>query len=172
MEQTILSKTERKVEKSRFRKKKFDQIKKNKMLYVMLIPGVLYFIIFKYIPMGGLIIAFQDYQPFLGILGSPMVGLKHFQRMIADPIFFDLIRNTLTIFGLNVVFAFPFPIILALMLNELKSEKFKKAIQTIIYLPHFMSWVIVVSIFYMLLTTEGGVVNNLLESIGDRKSVV
>lgn len=169
MEQTILSKTERKVEKSRFRKKKFDQIKKNKMLYVMLIPGVLYFIIFKYIPMGGLIIAFQDYQPFLGILGSPMVGLKHFQRMIADPIFFDLIRNTLTIFGLNVVFAFPFPIILALMLNELKSEKFKKAIQTIIYLPHFMSWVIVVSIFYMLLTTEGGVVNNLLESIGFEK---
>lgn len=169
MEQTLPTKLSKKEEKSLLRKKKWSQIRKNKFLYVMVLPGVLYFLIFKYVPMGGLIIAFQDYQPFLGILGSPMVGLKHFQRLFSDPIFFELIRNTLVIFGLNVAFSFPFPIVLALMINELKSNKFKKAVQTIIYLPHFMSWVIVVSIFYVLLTTEGGVVNNILEGFNLEK---
>lgn len=158
-----------KEQKARDRKKKWAQIRKNKFLYLMILPGLLYFIVFKYIPMGGLIIAFQDYQPFLGILGSPFVGMKHFIRLFGDPTFFMLIKNTLIIFGLNLAFSFPFPIILALMLNELKNVKFKKAVQTIIYLPHFMSWVIVVSIFYVLLTTEGGVVNNFLVSLGHEK---
>ncbi|WP_083378615.1 ABC transporter permease [Enterococcus timonensis] len=152
--------------KARAKKKKWAQIKGNHGLYLMILPGLLYFIVFKYIPMGGLVIAFQDYQPFLGIMGSPMVGMKHFIRLFGDPVFIQLIRNTLVIFGLNIVFSFPFPIILALMLNEIRSVKFKKAVQTIIYLPHFMSWVIVVSIFYVLLTTEGGVINNIIEQLG------
>lgn len=151
------------------KRKKWRQIRSNKALYLMILPGMLYFIVFKYIPMGGLVIAFQDYQPFLGITHSPFVGVQHFVRLFSDSTFWMLIKNTLVIFGLNLVFAFPFPIILALLLNELKSEKFKRSVQTIIYLPHFMSWVIVVSLFYVLLTTEDGVINNILVSMGHTK---
>ncbi len=158
-----------KQQKIRQRKKKWGQIKTNHALYIMLIPGILYFIIFKYLPMGGLVIAFQDYQPFLGILGSPWVGLKHFIRLFSEDTFWMLLKNTLMIFGLDIVFAFPLPIVLALMINEIKNKAFKKSIQTIIYLPHFMSWVIVVSIFYVLLTTEGGVINNIIENFGGEK---
>lgn len=155
--------------KVRARKKKWAQIQTNKYLYVMLLPGVIYFVIFKYLPMGGLVIAFQDYQPWNGILGSPFVGLKHFIRLFTEDTFVLLMKNTLVIFGLNIVLSFPFPIILALLLNELRSAKLKKSIQTIIYLPHFMSWVIVVSIFYVLLTTENGVVNNIIMANGGQR---
>jgi putative aldouronate transport system permease protein len=151
------------------KKKKWAQIKKNRALYLMLLPGILYFIIFKYIPMGGLVIAFQDYQPFLGILDSPFVGFTHFIRLFTEDTFMMLIKNTLIMFLLNLTISFPFPIILALMLNEIRSQRLKKGIQTIIYLPHFMSWVIVVSIFYVLLTTEGGVINNIIEAMGGEK---
>ncbi len=151
------------------KQKKWRQIRGNHALYLMLLPGVLYFIIFKYIPMGGLVIAFQDYQPFLGIMHSPFVGVEHFARLFGEATFWELIKNTLVIFGLDIAFAFPFPILLALLLNELQSVKFKKTVQTIIYLPHFMSWVIVVSLFYVLLTTEGGVINNILASMGHAK---
>lgn len=155
--------------KARARKKKWAQIRTNKFLYLMLLPGLLYFIIFKYAPMGGLVIAFQDYQPWLGIFGSPFVGMKHFIRLFSEDTFFMLMKNTLTIFGFNLLFSFPFPILLALLLNELRSDKFKKSIQTVIYLPHFMSWVIVVSIFYVLLTTENGVVNNIIMANGGQR---
>lgn len=155
--------------KERARKKKWAQIKTNKYLYVMLLPGILYFLIFKYLPMGGLVIAFQDYQPWLGIFGSPFVGLKHFIRLFSEDTFYMLMKNTLVIFGLNIVLSFPFPILLALLLNELRSAKLKKSIQTIIYLPHFMSWVIVVSIFYVLLTTENGVINNIIMANGGQR---
>ena len=155
--------------KAKRRKKKWAQIKKNRALYLMLLPGILYFIIFKYIPMGGLVIAFQDYQPFLGILGSPFAGLKHFIRLFTEDTFVMLMKNTLMIFGLDILFSFPFPIVLALMLNEMRHQKLKKTFQTIIYLPHFMSWVIVVSIFYVLLTTEGGVINNIIAQFGGEK---
>ena len=155
--------------KARERKKKWAQIKTNKFLYLMLFPGVLYFVIFKYFPMGGLVIAFQDYQPWAGIVGSPFVGLKHFIRLFTEDTFMMLMKNTLAIFAYNIFFSFPFPILLALFLNELRSDKLKKGIQTVIYLPHFMSWVIVVSIFYVLLTTEGGVINNIIVANGGER---
>lgn len=155
--------------KRRIRKKKWALAKTSKYLYLMLLPGILYFIVFKYVPMGGLIIAFQDYMPWNGILGSEFVGLKHFIRLFSEDTFFMLMRNTLVIFGMNIAFSFPFPILLALMLNELRSAKLKKSIQTIIYLPHFMSWVIIVSIFYVLLTTEGGVINNIIVANGGER---
>ena len=136
----------------RLKKKKWAQIRKNRALYIMVLPGILYFLIFRYIPMGGLVIAFQDYQPFLGILGSPFVGFTHFIRLFTEDTFVMLMRNTLIMFFLNITISFPFPILLALMLNEVNNRRLKKGIQTIIYLPHFMSWVIVVSIFYVLLT--------------------
>lgn len=141
-------------------------LRKHKVLYLMILPGVLYFVVFKYFPMGGLVIAFQDYKPYDGILGSQWVGFEHFIRLFTEDTFVMLMRNTLIISGMLIVFAFPIPIILALLLNEVRFSPFKKSVQTIIYLPHFMSWVIVVSIFYVMLSTDGGAINNLIVSMG------
>lgn len=158
-----------KMEKRKKTASHFESIRRNKLLYLMVLPGVLYFIIFKYFPMGGLIIAFQDYQPFLGILGSPWVGLKHFIRLFTEPTFFMLLSNTLILFALNIVIFFPLPIILSLMLNEVKNRYFKTAVQTVIYIPHFMSWVIIVSISYVFLTVDGGVLNEVIAGLGGEK---
>ena len=135
-------------------------------LYLMALPGIVYFLVFKYLPMGGLIIAFQDYKPFLGILDSPWVGFEHFVRLFTQDTFFVLLRNTLVLSFLLMLISFPVPIILALLLNELRGVLFKRSVQTIIYIPHFMSWVIVVSLFYVMLTTDGGAINNLIVSLG------
>lgn len=135
----------------------------------MIFPGLVYFIIFKYLPMGGLVIAFQDYQPFLGITGSEWVGFKHFIRLFTEPTFMMLLRNTLILFALNIVIFFPLPIIVALMLNELKNRHLKSWIQTIIYIPHFMSWVIIVSITYVFMTLDGGLINEVIASMGFKK---
>ncbi|WP_019908626.1 ABC transporter permease [Paenibacillus sp. HW567] len=142
---------------------------RNKLLYVMLLPGVLYFVIFKYLPMYGLIISFQDYKPYQGITGSDWVGLKHFQRLFTEPDFLNILGNTLILFGMNILFYFPIPIILALMLNELRGTFFKRTFQTLIYLPHFMSWVIVVSISFVMVTMDGGIINELLAYFGFEK---
>ncbi|MFC7374972.1 ABC transporter permease [Brachybacterium sp. GCM10030267] len=139
---------------------------RHRVLYLMALPGIVYFLVFKYLPMGGLIIAFQDYQPFLGILSSPWVGFEHFVRLFTQDTFFMLLRNTLVLSGLLMLISFPVPIILALLMNELRGRFFKRSVQTIIYIPHFMSWVIVVSLFYVLLTTDGGAINNLITSLG------
>ncbi|WDZ54818.1 ABC transporter permease [Paenibacillus polymyxa] len=145
------------------------RMQKHKLLYLMVLPGLVYFIIFKYFPMGGLVIAFQDYQAFQGITGSPWVGMKHFIRLFTEPTFFMLLRNTLVLFALNIVIFFPLPIILALMLNEVRKMFFKNIIQTIIYIPHFMSWVIIVSISYVFLTVDGGVLNEMIAALGGEK---
>ncbi|WP_251551589.1 ABC transporter permease [Neobacillus muris] len=151
------------------RKKTLAGMVRNRYLYIMLIPGILFFIIFKYVPMGGIIISFQDYQPFLGIADSPWVGLKHFERLFTEPTFFMLLGNTLLLFALNLLIFFPIPIILALMLNEVRSKFFKSAVQTVIYIPHFMSWVIIVSICYVFLAQDGGAINSLIASMGGDK---
>lgn len=135
-------------------------------LYLMALPGIVYFLVFKYLPMGGLIISFQEYRPFLGILGSPWVGFEHFVRLFTEDTFFMLLRNTLVLSLLLMLISFPVPIVLALLLNELRSKIFQRSLQTIIYIPHFMSWVIVVSIFYVMLTTDGGAINNLIVALG------
>lgn len=146
-----------------------NQLKRNRLLYLMIFPGLIYFIVFKYLPMGGLVIAFQDYQSFLGITGSPWVGFKHFARLFTEPTFFMLLKNTLILFAMNLIFFFPLPIIVALMLNEVRVKWFKNAVQTIIYIPHFMSWVIIVSISYVFLNVDGGVLNELLAALGFQK---
>ncbi len=154
-----------KLDRQAVRKSRFG-LRKHMLLYLMILPGFLYFVIFKYFPMGGLIIAFQDYQPYRGILDSPWVGFKHFIRLFTEPTFFMLLRNTLVLFAMNIVFFFPLPILIALMLNEVRHKFFKGAIQTIIYIPHFMSWVIIVSISYVFMTVDGGVLNELLAAVG------
>ncbi|APO47291.1 sugar ABC transporter permease [Paenibacillus sp. FSL H7-0942] len=142
---------------------------KNRWLYIMLIPGVLYFVIFKYIPMYGITMAFQDYTPYKGILGSDWVGFKHFQRFFGEPQFWTLFRNTFLLAIYNIVFFFPLPIVLALMMNEVRRERFKRFVQTLVYVPHFVSWVVVVGVFYMLFTTEGGAINELLYNLTGQK---
>ncbi|MBB6634878.1 ABC transporter permease [Cohnella thailandensis] len=142
---------------------------RNKWLYLMILPGLLYFVIFKYLPMYGLIIAFKDYKPFAGINGSEWVGFKHFDRLFTESDFGTILTNTLVLFGLNLVFFFPIPIILSLMLNEVRLTFFKRIFQTVIYLPHFMSWVIIVSIGYVMLTMDGGIINEFIASLGFEK---
>ncbi|WP_168119873.1 ABC transporter permease subunit [Paenibacillus sp. HB172176] len=142
---------------------------RNRWLYFMVFPGLLYFLIFKYWPMYGIFISFKNYQPFLGFWDSPFVGLKHFDRLFNDSNFLILFRNTLILAAYNILFFFPLPIVIALMLNELRREIIKRFIQTLIYIPHFMSWVVVVGIAYMFFTTEGGIANELLVQMGGEK---
>lgn len=144
-------------------------ILKNGALYFMILPGFLYFVIFKYLPMFGLVIAFQDYKPYQGILGSRWVGLAHFERLFAEPMFLNILVNTLALFFMNLIFFFPVPIILALMLNEVRQQAFKRVIQTMVYIPHFMSWVIIVSISFVMLSMDRGLVNELLVAGGFEK---
>jgi putative aldouronate transport system permease protein len=143
---------------------------RNRYLYLLISPGLIYFFLFKYVPIWGLIISFQDYLPFLGISGSEWVGFKHFERFFTEPTFWMLFKNTLILFGLNLVFVFPVPIILALMLNEVRQPFFKRTVQTMVYVPYFLSWVIVVSLTFILLTPEGGMINKLIEALGGQST--
>ena len=134
-------------------------------LYAMFLPGAIYFIVFKYIPITNLVIAFQDYNPWLGILKSPFVGWKHFRNFFSGNDFFMLLRNTLAISFLNLIFYFPMPIIVALLLNEIKNYRYKSSIQTMIYIPYFIPMVIVASITYTLLNERDGVINMVIKEL-------
>ncbi|QDP98911.1 sugar ABC transporter permease [Microlunatus elymi] len=134
-------------------------------LYLMLIPGAAYFVIFKYAPMYGITIAFQDYLPFLGFRGSPWVGFEHFQELFASPDFGRLMANTLILALLHAVFAFPAPIIVALLLNEVRLQVLKRSVQSLIYIPHFLSWTIVASLTYLLFAMDTGAITHLMNSI-------
>lgn len=134
-------------------------------LYLLLVPGILFILLFKYTPMYGIIIAFKDFNIFSGFADSPWVGTKHFQKLFTSPDFALVFKNTVIISFLKITILFPLPIIIALMLNEIKNMIFKRSVQTIIYLPHFLSWVIVSGLFIDLLSTNGGLVNKLLVSL-------
>lgn len=144
-------------------------LRRDKWIYILLLPGIAYFIIFKYVPMAGVVIAFQNYHPFTGIAGSEWVGFTHFQRLFDDPQFYMLLRNTLMLSLYNLVFGFPAPIILALMMNEIRQQLFKRTIQTMVYVPHFMSWVVVVTMFYVIFEARDGVFQNGMASMGFEK---
>lgn len=135
------------------------------LLYLFLCPGLLYFIIFKYLPMYGVIIAFQDYSPFKGISESDFVGFKHFIRFFEDAEFSTVFRNTLLISLYKLIFGFPVPILLALMLNEVRKAWFKTAAQTLFYIPHFFSWVIFGGIVIQVLSSKG-MINSLISWFG------
>ena len=142
------------------------QVIKEWDLYVLSIPGLVLLIIFSYIPIYGLTIAFKDFNIHRGILGSEWVGLEHFRYLFSNSEFIKVIWNTLWISILNLTFGFPVPIILALMLNEVRKIYFKSAIQTFTYLPHFLSWVVVSGIFIDLLSPNGGIVNTVIKAFG------
>ncbi|OCT11099.1 protein lplB [Paenibacillus pectinilyticus] len=135
-------------------------------LYLMILPGLLFFLLFKYLPMAGLVIAFQSYNPFEGIFHSDWVGFDNFKRLFTDVDFYRLLANTLTLSAINLFLFFPAPIILALIINELGKGFFKKLMQTVIYLPHFLSWVVVVGLTSLLFATQDGGINNWLASNG------
>lgn len=145
------------------------KLPKNRWLYVMLAPGLIYFLLFKYLPMWGVLIAFQDYRPHIGFWGSEWVGFRHFIRLFESPMFWTLFRNTFLLAMYNLLFFFPVPIILALMLNELRVLWFKRIVQSLSYVPHFVSWVVVAGIYYVFFSTEGGIVNELIARSGGEK---
>ncbi|MDF2925200.1 MAG: sugar transporter permease [Paenibacillaceae bacterium] len=132
---------------------------------LMFILPVFYFVIFKYIPMGGLVIAFKNYNFVDGIWGSPWVGFHNFQLLFTDPLAFSTIRNTIMISVLTIIFGFPFPVLLAVAINEVQRMWFKKTVQTLLYLPHFLSWVIVGGMVITLFSQEAGIVNSWVEQL-------
>ena len=144
------------------------QVLKNKHIYILLLPAILAYVIFHYAPMGGLVIAFQKFSVTKGILGSSFVGLKNFEAFLSDVYFWRLLRNTLLINFWGLLFGFPMPIILALLLNEIKNDKFKKSVQTITYMPHFLS-VVVVSSLVLTFVSSQGFINSIIQMFGGEK---
>jgi len=148
------------------------RIKRYKWMYLLALPGLLYFIIFKYLPMWGLLLAFKDYNPYVGFLASEWVGFEHFTSFFSNGEFWKLLRNTLSISFLNLLFFFPAPIILSLMLNEVRHTVFKRVTQTIVYLPHFLSWVIIVSFTFLFFSLDIGLVNKAISALGFEKVAI
>lgn len=146
-------------------KKMINQLKQDRYIYLMLLPAVVLVLIFNYVPMYGLIMAFEDFSIFDGFWGSEFVGLANFKKIFTQPRFSTAIWNTLCVSLLDTLICFPAPILLALLLNELKNGIFKKTVQTISYLPHFLSWISVVGIVNMVFGHDG-LVNDLRMIMG------
>ena len=156
------------IEKTR-QKSAWRRLQKYKFYYLLILPGLLYFIIWHYIPMFGIVIAFKDIAPFEGIKGiveGDWVGFKHFVKFFSSHYFWNILGNTLAISLYKLVFGFPAPILLALVLNELKGMAYKRVAQTVVYLPHFISWVIVSGMAFSIFSSSDGVINILLKNMG------
>ena len=147
------------------RKNLWLKMKANRWLYLLALPGILYFLLFRYLPMWGLLIAFKRFNAALGMWRSPWVGFTNFIDFFTSPDFFMLFRNTFMIAIYNLLFFFPLPIVMALMINAVRNSAYKRLIQTITYLPHFISWVIIASICQVMLTTENGIINEILNTL-------
>lgn len=144
----------------------WKSILRDKNLYIMLIPVLLYYIIFCYKPFGGLVIAFKDYKPLLGIEGSPWVGFENFETFFTGPFFWRTTRNTILINIYNLIFGFPIPIILALLFNEVSNSKFRTVVQTISYMPRFISTVVIAGLVVNFLSPSSGVINTFIRMFG------
>lgn len=135
-------------------------------LYALMAPGLIYFVVFAYVPMLGLLIAFKDYNIFQGVLESPWNNFQHFINMVNLPNFYRIVRNTLGLNLLTLLVGFPAPIILAILLNEIGNKYFKRITQSLLYLPHFISWIIMGGIIYNMLSLKYGIVNRMLQWFG------
>ncbi|MDR2484232.1 MAG: ABC transporter permease subunit [Treponema sp.] len=131
----------------------------------MIIPGLLFFVIFKYVPMYGIIIAFKDFRISRGVFASPWVGLKHFQRFFSSPDFSQVMINTTIISLYKLLIGFPIPILFAILLNEIRSIYFKRTVQTIAYLPHFISWVVIGNLVLILLSPKTGLISSMITAV-------
>ncbi|MEH7273652.1 ABC transporter permease subunit [Neobacillus vireti] len=144
----------------------WKNIKKHRAQYFMLLPCIIFFIIFSYLPMAGLVLAFKEFRFDTGMFGGAWVGLQYFERFFQDPQSWNFVKNTLIISGMKLLLAMPFPIILALLFNEIKSNKIRGFFQSISYLPHFLSWVVVVGIIQAILAPNTGLLNELIKTMG------
>ena len=139
---------------------------KHKYMYLMLVPAIVYYVIFCYVPMYGASIAFKDFNPMQGIMKSPWVGFDVFEQLFGMSTFYSVFWNTIRISLIRLIFGFPFPIIVALMLNELRWNRVKRVIQTAIYIPNFISWVVLGGIMTSLLSMDSGIVNGIIKMLG------
>lgn len=154
-------------------KKNLQVAQKNWQLYALFFPTLLYFIIFHYIPMYGVQLAFKEFMPKLGITGSPWIGLFHFRRFIRSYHFFELLGNTLKLSVFSVLFGFPAPVILALMLNQVKHKRLRRTFQTIVYAPHFISVVVLVGMIFLFFSPRVGIISQAIEWLtGNSKSML
>ena len=151
------------------RKAFWKSLRRDRQLVFMLIPVVIFFAVFSYYPLYGILIAFKDYSISRGILGSPWAGLRYFRQFFSSPYFGRLLRNTVLISVYSLLWGFPVPILFALLLNEFKDGKFKRVIQTVSYLPHFISLVVICGILIDIFSPQGGVVNSLLYSLTGKR---
>jgi putative aldouronate transport system permease protein len=142
------------------------RIRKDRYLLLLLLPCVAYYFLFRYLPIWGILISFKDYKPFIGFSGSAWVGLKHYRNFFSVPEAWPLIRNTFLLGLYSILWSFPTPILFALVLNEVRNMQFKKAVQTITYMPHFLSMVIVTGMVISFLSPVRGPLNGLLKSLG------
>lgn len=148
------------------REQTLKAIVRDRRLYIMLIPFFLYYIFFYFKPFGGLVMAFQDYKPLLGIEGSKYVGLRNFEKFFTGPYFGRLMRNTVLISVYNIIFGFPVPIILALLFNEIRNNRVRTVVQTISYMPHFISQVVIAGLVVNFLSPSTGIVNVVIKLLG------
>lgn len=145
--------------------KLWKSIKEHKTLYLLMLPGLLYFVLFRYLPMFGLVIAFKNYNIFKGIWASDWVGLENFKELVHSADFWNVFKNTLVISLTKIVIGFPIPVLLAILLNEIKNIKFKRVTQTFIYLPHFLSWVVIGGIMLNLFSPVFGLAGPVLQDL-------
>jgi len=150
------------------RKSLISRIILNREIYLMALPGLILLVIFRYLPMYGITVAFKDFNVIKGIIGSPWIGFENYERLMSSSEFKRAFGNTLSISVLRMVFGMPLPIILALSLNEVRNMLYKRSIQTIVYIPHFISWVVVAGIFMDLLSPSTGLINRLIEILGGK----
>ncbi len=156
-------------EKAKKRKSLWRRVKMNRQVYFLLLPVLIWLIVYSYVPMYGIILAWKDYSAAKGIIGSKWVGWKHFEFMMADPAFLSAVKNTIKISVIKLLILFPAPLLLALFINEVKATGYRRLVQTLTYMPHFVSWVILGGLFKSFLSPETGALNQLLASWGLEK---
>ncbi|MFC4597418.1 ABC transporter permease [Cohnella hongkongensis] len=149
----------------------FELLRKDKWIYLMALPGLVYFLVFDYGPMYGIVIAFKDYNIYQGIAASDWVGFDHFTKLFEMSGFRRALRNTIIISFYQLIFVFPAPILLALLLNEVRNKTYKKFVQTSVYLPHFVSWVVIGGIIYAILSPTTGIVKEIAGWFGHEGTI-
>jgi putative aldouronate transport system permease protein len=145
---------------------KWRRVVRDRHLYLLLVPVFAYYLIFHFAPMYGVVMAFQDFNIFGGVRGSTWIGLENFRTIFRNDEFFIVLRNTLMLNVISLLIAFPAPLVMALLLNEVKNRLFKRTVQGIIYLPHFLSWVVVSGLIITILSPSSGMVNNIIRELG------
>lgn len=161
-----------KLHDTQYQQKLRHDMNRDRLLYVMLLPGLIYVVLFKYIPMYGVSIAFRDYSIFRGFKDAPFVGLQHFKELFESSAFLRALKNNIVISILKLVIGFPFPIILSLMINEIVHSFPKKFVQTAVILPNFVSWIVINGILYAMFNTTSGAIPGILKSVGYQGKIV